>query len=770
MAGPSGRAKLAEAESLGDLEDVAESTVETAEAAVAQEAAKKSVTLESGEPQTAPQRPQRRKPNKWPIILGVLLALAILAAIGIFIAWVVTSDGFRNLGGLSDVCSTTECIELAAGLTRSIDPSINICDNFYRYSCGQFHFQHSVQLNNFIDYQSVFYDELENGLNEILSKSADAGSFSLQFSKGLYSQCIDFPLRESVGTQPLIDLLKNLPCGPILPGCHGFSEGHFSLERNIGTIDFYAGLFNLIIFNRAANPQNPAEIILSFQAPDLTKFLEDARRSVDYLKPKTTSEFQALLSVQLKTWLINTTMTDLLGIQSSNKLAKDLDEIVEFIVSIDEISSLSRQNSLTAQIMPLQEFAGVLRPLDLQAVLDASLSASHTWSWTDTVAIYNLYYYQNLFQIIEKTSKKTLANYLTLSTAMNLKQYLHLKGDNEDWRNCLKQMSILDPVANVYASNKFQNFERLTSFFADLRAFFVAENLQFNPGTLDTLRRAEIKVGVPTRILDDTEMAQTFNSIRIVEDSYEQRKTVNLIPWQSTDDSDYFTKLLEAIKLQRASELRKIGTFVQAGDSVNWPSLEPRFIYNSLGNEFVIPLALLQNPPLALPLSPSPISSVLATTGFLFFAHLYEIANSLQQNNLDLSCPRQVYDTFVQPDLAIRTEDFVSRSVTYLNALELVFRKHEEWRRTNGIGREQALPGFKNYSDEQLIFLQFGSLMCSTEADALGSPYEAMMNTVASLSSEFLKLFKCPVTSKMNSGISCQFEKLSTPTFPPQIP
>lgn len=69
----------------------------------------------------------------------------------------------------------------------------------------------------------------------------------------------------------------------------------------------------------------------------------------------------------------------------------------------------------------------------MQAILDASLSASHTWSLTDTVAVYNLYYYQNLFQIIEKTSKKTLANYLTLATAMNLKQFLHLKGDNEEW-------------------------------------------------------------------------------------------------------------------------------------------------------------------------------------------------------------------------------------------------------------------------------------------------------------------------------------------------
>ena len=68
---------------------------------------------------------------------------------------------------------------------------------------------------------------------------------------------------------------------------------------------------------------------------------------------------------------------------------------------------------------------------DLKAFFDASLSASHTWSWADTVAVHNIFYYQNLNSILQRTSRQTVANYLTIVTAVNLRQYLHLKKDPE---------------------------------------------------------------------------------------------------------------------------------------------------------------------------------------------------------------------------------------------------------------------------------------------------------------------------------------------------
>ena len=181
LAGTSGRARLAEAEDLEEGERVERRNVTVEEATQAEgneEDKKDQGNRQSG----SSERSQkyvfryaefylmknysfRKKISRWPIILGALLAFAILCAIGIFIAWAVTSDGFRRLGGFTDICSTKECIELSSGLTRAIDPSVSICDNFYRFSCGQFHFENPSNPENVIDYKSKLREQMETKLS-----------------------------------------------------------------------------------------------------------------------------------------------------------------------------------------------------------------------------------------------------------------------------------------------------------------------------------------------------------------------------------------------------------------------------------------------------------------------------------------------------------------------------------------------------------------------------------------------------------------------------
>ncbi|VDO65596.1 unnamed protein product [Heligmosomoides polygyrus] len=74
--------------------------------------------------------------------------------IALFIAWAVTSDGFSNLGGLPDVCSSKECIDTAFRIANSIDGTVDPCENFYRYSCGKFHRQDVDKQLNFLERQT----------------------------------------------------------------------------------------------------------------------------------------------------------------------------------------------------------------------------------------------------------------------------------------------------------------------------------------------------------------------------------------------------------------------------------------------------------------------------------------------------------------------------------------------------------------------------------------------------------------------------------------
>uniref|UniRef100_A0A914YWF4 Peptidase M13 N-terminal domain-containing protein n=1 Tax=Panagrolaimus superbus TaxID=310955 RepID=A0A914YWF4_9BILA len=225
-------------------------------------------------------------------------------------------------------------------MTRSIDDKIPICENFYRHTCGKFHFENPSNPNQLINYKTRLDDGLEKEIHDLLTAPSTQPSFSLQFSKGLFNQCSDFSLRESIGAEPLLSLLRNLPCGPLFPGCNGFNEKAFSWERSSGMMDLYAGNLNIIVFDKDTNSQNPQEIILSFKAPDFSMLLDDSKMRIESLQPQSASEFQALLSVQLKGTIINSTITELFGFRWDKNQQGQLEEMIQLLVNLDEVRNL----------------------------------------------------------------------------------------------------------------------------------------------------------------------------------------------------------------------------------------------------------------------------------------------------------------------------------------------------------------------------------------------------------------------------------------------
>ena len=43
-----------------------------------------------------------------------------------------------NNDSTSDVCLTVECVELSSQISRSMDPSVDPCENFYQFTCKGF--------------------------------------------------------------------------------------------------------------------------------------------------------------------------------------------------------------------------------------------------------------------------------------------------------------------------------------------------------------------------------------------------------------------------------------------------------------------------------------------------------------------------------------------------------------------------------------------------------------------------------------------------------
>lgn len=53
--------------------------------------------------------------SKLMIALGVLFIIFLCLSIAVIVAWAIISDGFKNLGGSPDVCTSATCV--SAGLS-----------------------------------------------------------------------------------------------------------------------------------------------------------------------------------------------------------------------------------------------------------------------------------------------------------------------------------------------------------------------------------------------------------------------------------------------------------------------------------------------------------------------------------------------------------------------------------------------------------------------------------------------------------------------------
>ncbi|XP_025080430.1 neprilysin-2-like [Pomacea canaliculata] len=131
---------------------------------------------------------ERLKPRK-KVLVVIIIILFILLVIffGLFIAFRVKYDEkngstefVSTFVSSENVCQTFECLESAANIAKSINTSVDPCDNFYQFACGRWMAEHPIPLdssgiNNFI----IIANEIKHTLKgqEVKRKVSDTFLF-----------------------------------------------------------------------------------------------------------------------------------------------------------------------------------------------------------------------------------------------------------------------------------------------------------------------------------------------------------------------------------------------------------------------------------------------------------------------------------------------------------------------------------------------------------------------------------------------------------------
>ncbi|RWS26887.1 neprilysin-like protein, partial [Leptotrombidium deliense] len=239
-------------------------------------------------------------------------------------------------------------------------------------------------------------DQLKGVLRGLLETPINKNdSNATMNAKILYASCMNEYMIESRGAQPLLTLLNTLGGWPVLNSTHWFEA--------IEWIDLIAQLRhynNDILISQWVGPdnKNSSVYVIQLDQPEL------GMPSREYYD-RNTPQYIAYLSFMIKT-------AELLGADLDTATA-DMEAVLEFETKLADVTvpNEDRRNySAIYRSFTVKKLQQMIPSIDWLRYLNKALPV--TIHENETVVVYALDYIVNMVQLVTKTSKRTIINYI----------------------------------------------------------------------------------------------------------------------------------------------------------------------------------------------------------------------------------------------------------------------------------------------------------------------------------------------------------------------
>ncbi|XP_026818640.1 neprilysin-2-like [Rhopalosiphum maidis] len=680
------------------------------------------------------------------------------------------------------ICHTASCVNTAASIINNMDPSVDPCDDFYQFACGNF-IKNTIinDGSNAVTSFSKIHEKVSNELLSLLTEPIQSDEQKpFRMMKLLFKSCMDIEKIEEKGLEPFKAILRSLGGWPVLDK-EEWDDTKFTWEKSIYksfTLAGYSNVF-LITFIITSNPKNNTINSISLDEPVLGLNSQYLINGTDNKLVDAYYRYMVDIAV-------------LFGADRQSA-AKELKESLDFEISLAKISmTLAERKDSESMNNPMNiaDLQQKFPSIPWQEYMNKLLSPL-TIQQDDIIIVRSPKYLSNLETLLSNTPKRVQANYVFWRTTMasvdlltkklRLRQgkyYASLYGNSGSvprWNECLKNVKQMFQLAidsmyvrRVFDKNALNNVQEIVNRMKEELYKLLSSNDWMDDQTKkNAINKAKLMtyhIAYADELLDNNKLNAYYKNLEI-------------------NDKDYFESSLNVTKFftdRMIMELR------QPLNNSDWTKYSQSTIinafYNPSENSIVIPAAILQGEFLSSDrpryLNYGAIGFVIGheiTHGFDNVGRMFDGHGNIvdwwaketkEQFLKKAMCIIKQYGNYTDHEvgLKINGNNTQGENIADNGGIKQAYNAYITWASVQW-DAEPRLPGLQNYTPNQLFWLSAANIWCSKHRP------EELKNSILtnehapnhfriigsfSNQKEFSNDFQCYLGSNMNPSNKCQ--------------
>ncbi|XP_016987358.1 neprilysin-4-like [Drosophila rhopaloa] len=693
-----------------------------------------------------------------------LLCICFVGHVFIVLSWAApTIDNVlnQNTPYIKDLLRQAKVAEIESFMDQKVDP----CNDFYSFACGNYNRINSASALGVLN--TGIFETLTYGLNrkilKMLNTAHDTRDTPQDIQvKHFYESCLRIKELNSTYTQKLKQLIAEFGTMPVLEGS-SWQEDDFDWLGTTARMSFRYGIAPVlgveVSKDFASNQRN--RIYLGqqeFPLEERSMYVDNATAIYrQRYRNSIQRALQRFLGVKLD--LAKQTAKELMDFEVD--LAQGLVDDSKGL-GISELTELLTVREIQKRYFPT---------LDIDRLIFVSTGERVS----DEIYVFNKRYLQNLVEVIKRTPKRTIANYMFFRLVW---EFVETPADNPK----KQKQACVDLTKKVFAKNLDNMFYRrynndkssreIENMWRQLKATF-NETLHSSPA-LNWIER-------PTRNLAIAKL----QAMKLEVNNYAEVNFTEDLEDLNLQSADYVENVRQTFLLaakQMREMLHKPAKPLESGSELSYT---PANIL--VENIIKVPVALLQ--PFYIWADVYPNAVMFGTLASLIgheLIHGFDDSGrkfDAKGNSNDWwdeesssnflkrrECFTKQYGKYVYDGIQLKESTSQEENIADNGGMRLAYTAYRKWYESqlalsNGSQdlAKERLPGLR-YSAKQIFFISFAQIWCNDahpRVKALQVSTDSHMpgkfRVIGSLSNfdEFSKEFNCPAGSAMNPVVKC---------------